>query len=158
MWLTNYGDGGYGFALNANGSGGIYHDLNNINLVMGFADGKVGIGVMPTYESNYKLLVAGGILATEVKVQLQGEWRDFVFKKGYKLRSINEVETFINQNGHLPEIPDAKTVKSDGINVGEMNALLLQKIEELTLYIIQQQKQLDMLQEKVGHMPVTTSK
>lgn len=146
MWVSNYSSGGYGFALNPdNRSGGIYYDGNSPQLIMGFNNLKVGIGVNPPADGNYRLFVAGGILATEVKVQLLTEWRDYVLAPEYNLRSIKELEAFISKNGHLPEIPTTETVKKDGLNIGEMNALLLQKVEELTLYIIDQQKQIDEL-------------
>ena len=151
MWVTNYSSGGYGFALNPdNRSGGIYSDMNDPQLVMGFNNRKVGIGVTPPSDGSYMLYVAGGILATEVRVQLQSDWKDLVFKPEYKLRSLTEVETFISKNGHLPEIPTSETVKKEGINIGDMNALLLQKIEELTLYILQQQKQIDTQQSEIN--------
>ena len=71
---------------------------------------------------------------------------DFVFEDDYELRPLHEVEQFINQNKHLPEIPSAKEMESeDGIGLAELNKLLLQKIEELTLYMIEQQKQIEEL-------------
>ena len=146
VWVSNWSSGGFGLVLNANNrTGGIYRDANNPTVAIGFNSTTVGIGIIPPDESKYALYVAGGILATEVKVQLQTEWKDLVFLPDYKLRTIKEVETYISENGHLPEIPNSETVKNEGINIGEMNALLLQKIEELTLYIIDQQKQIDEL-------------
>ena len=68
---------------------------------------------------------------------------DFVFEEDYELKTIGEVEDFINENGHLPDIPPAAQSEEHGLEVGEMSARLLQKIEELTLYTIEQQKQLD---------------
>jgi hypothetical protein len=151
MWVSNYSSGGYGLALNPdNLSGGIYYDANAPKLVMGFNNLKVGIGLKPPSDGAYMLYVAGGILATEVRVQLQSDWKDLVFKPEYKLRSLTEVETFISKNGHLPEIPTSETVQKEGINIGDMNALLLQKIEELTLYILQQQKQIDTQQSEIN--------
>lgn len=99
--------------------------------------GEVGIGTT-TPSTTYKLSVKGKIRAEEIKVETG--WSDFVFNPDYKLPSLYEVETFINQNGHLPEIPSAEEVKEKGVSVGEMQSKLLQKIEELTLYIIEQNK------------------
>ncbi len=109
-----------------------------------FNGGNVGIG---TDNPSNALDVNGTIRATEVKVETG--WADFVFESDYNLNSLEEVNTYIQQNGHLPEIPTAKEVEENGISLGEMNAKLLQKIEELTLYTIDQQKAIDKLLERV---------
>ena len=101
--------------------------------------GKVGIGTTD-FTGNHKLRVEGSIGAREIKVEASG-WSDFVFKKGYALRTLTEVEKHITEKGHLPEIPNEAEVTKNGINLGEMNTKLLQKIEELTLYLIEQNKQ-----------------
>ncbi|RQO69381.1 hypothetical protein DBR43_14945 [Pedobacter sp. KBW06] len=108
-------------------------------------DGKVGIGTTDT--KGYKLAVAGNVIAESIKVQLSTAWPDYVFAKSYKLPALAETEKFINENGHLPGIPMASEVKSNGIDLGEMNAKLLQKIEELTLHLIRQQKEIDQLKK-----------
>ena len=105
--------------------------------------GNVGIG---TENPSNKLDVNGTIRAKEVKVE--SGWADFVFKPNYQLRPLAEVEQFINTNGHLPEIPTEKEVAQHGVSVGEMNAKLLQKIEELTLYLIEQNKKIDILSKE----------
>ncbi len=104
--------------------------------------GKVGIGTtnIPT---DYKLAVVGKIITEEVKVQLRANWPDYVFKNDYNLPTLQEVENHIKENGHLTNIPSAKQVAKNGIKLGEMDAKLLQKIEELTLYTIQQEKKLE---------------
>ncbi|PTS92775.1 hypothetical protein DBR11_26325 [Pedobacter sp. HMWF019] len=103
-------------------------------LVIG-ADGNIGIGV--SNSKGYRLAVAGNMIAESVKVQLQSAWPDYVFAKDYTLLpSLKETEKHIKEKGHLPGIPSAAEVKTNGIDVGEMNAKLLQKIEELTLYVI----------------------
>lgn len=104
-----------------------------------YTDGNVGIGTS-TIPSAYKLAVNGKIITEELKVQLQSAWPDYVFTKGYELPSLEEVERHITENGHLINIPSAKEVEENGLEVGEMNRLLLEKIEELTLYIIQLEK------------------
>ncbi len=103
--------------------------------------GHVGIGTTDT--KGFKLGVNGKIAATEVKVATYSNWADFVFNKDYKLPTLQEVEQHIKDNGHLKDIPDAKKVKKDGFYLAEMNAKLLQKIEELTLYTIEQNKTLE---------------
>ena len=108
-----------------------------------YTTGNVGIGTANT--QGYMLAVAGGVIAEGVKVELQGNWPDFVFGEEFNLMSLGEVEVFISKNGHLPNIPSEKSIRADGIDLGTMDARLLQKIEELTLYTIQQQKQIDSL-------------
>lgn len=98
--------------------------------------GSVGIGTLNPSE---KLSVNGNIRAKKLIISQQS-WSDYVFYKNYKLRPLNELEKFIQQYQHLPDIPSTKDVQSNGINVGDTQALLLKKIEELTLYIIEQEK------------------
>lgn len=109
-------------------------------------EGKVGIGT--SSPGNYKLAVEGHIGAREVNVTLDN-WSDFVFDDSYRLISLQNLEDFISINKRLPDIPSEEQVKNQGINLGEMNSKLLQKIEELTLYIIQQDKKLETLQKKL---------
>ncbi|MXV50400.1 hypothetical protein GS399_05395 [Pedobacter sp. HMF7647] len=101
--------------------------------------GNVSIGT--TDAKGYKLAVAGNMIAESVKVKLQGAWPDEVFSEGNKPSPLAEVERFIVENKHLPEIPSAGEVSKTGIDLGDMNARLLKKIEELTLYVIEQDKQ-----------------
>ncbi len=116
-------------------------------------DGRVAIGAANGANEyfhpnlDYKLCVNGKIVATEVLVKNRIDWPDYVFKKDYKLKSIKEVNNFIKKYGHLPDAPTAKDVEANGINTGEMLNLQMQKIEELTLYIIDLQKQIDQLKQ-----------
>jgi len=102
--------------------------------------------IMAIY-NNAIVKIDGKLFAKEIEVKTD-VWADFVFKPDYKLMPLNELESFIKENNHLPNIPTEAQVKTDGINVAEMNAKLLQKIEELTLYVIEQQKQIDRLKNK----------
>ncbi|MBK7681641.1 MAG: hypothetical protein IPJ26_03780 [Bacteroidetes bacterium] len=109
-------------------------------------DGKVGIGVVPTANSLYRLFVEDGIVTRDVLVTVQNPFPDFVFEKEYDLMSIYELEKFINSNKHLPDIPSKNEVEqAKGFEIGEMQVNLLKKVEELTLYIISLQKQVDEL-------------
>ncbi|WP_320052040.1 hypothetical protein [uncultured Acetobacteroides sp.] len=129
------------FALS--GYGGIkLFTGGNMNFFMN-SNGNVGIG---TENPTNKLDVNGTIRAKEVKVE--SGWADFVFKPDYQLRPLAEVEQFISTNGHLPEIPTTKEVEQNGVSLGEMNAKLLQKVEELTLYVIDLKKEVDKLKKE----------
>ncbi|WP_299158423.1 hypothetical protein [uncultured Tenacibaculum sp.] len=113
-----------------------------------FGNGDVGIGTTDT--QGFKLGVNGKIAATEVKVAAYSNWPDFVFNKDYQLPTLKEVEKHIKEKGHLKNIPSAKEVKeNDGFELGEMNRKLLQKIEELTLYTIQQQNELNEIKKEL---------
>ena len=101
--------------------------------------GNVGIGTVDT--KGYKLAVAGNMIAESVKVKLQGAWPDYVFDESYKLPSLRETEAHIKEKGHLPGIPSVADVKANGIDLGDMNAKLLEKIEELTLHLIEMKKE-----------------
>lgn len=115
----------------------------NGNLIV---DAKVGIGTMNPDE---KLTVKGTIHAEEVKVDLSVPGPDYVFEEDYNLRSLKETETYIQANKHLPEVPSAKEMEVNGIQLGEMNMLLLKKIEELTLHLIEKDHQVSELQKQI---------
>ncbi|MCH7498188.1 MAG: hypothetical protein IH971_10095 [Candidatus Marinimicrobia bacterium] len=101
------------------------------------AGGNMGIGT--TNPGTYKLAVNGEIRAKEVIVETG--WSDFVFEEHYALRPLSEVEAFIKANKHLPDIPSEKEVSENGLGLGEMQAKLLRKVEELTLYMIEMKKE-----------------
>ena len=107
-------------------------------------DGKVGIG---TSNPQALLAVNGSVYAKEVKVMAAG-WSDFVFEEDYPLPSLKDVEEYIDAEGHLPDIPSEAEVMEQGITLGAMDSKLLQKIEELTLYLIEQNKKINELVKK----------
>ncbi len=109
-------------------------------------DKSVAIGT--EVQDGYDLAVCGKIRATEVKVNVASEWCDYVFEEDYKLRDLSEVDAFIKENKHLPEIPSAEVVDKEGIAVSEMLILMMKKIEELTLYTIEQEKRIKELEIK----------
>ncbi len=118
--------GGFGISLN-----------NSMNFKI-LPNGDVGIG---TESPKEKLSVNGKIRAKEIKVEL-ANWPDYVFEEGYQKLSLTEIEQFIKQNKHLPGVPTAKQVEEEGVELGEMNKVLLKKIEELTLLLIEKDKEL----------------
>lgn len=121
------------------------------NAVTVLKNGNVGIGTALVNNPNsYKLAVNGTIGAKAVKVEITSTtWPDFIFNKGYnKLKTLKEVEQYILENGHLPEIPTAKEIETNGADIGELLKLQMKKIEELTLYIIEQNKRILVLEGK----------
>ncbi len=111
--------------------------------------GKVSVGSQPYTNTEYMFTVDGHALFTEATVKLRNNWPDYVFHENYELTSLDELESFIENYGHLPEIPAAKDVEEAGIELGEMNRLLMQKIEELTLYTINQEKRIKELEAQI---------
>ena len=112
-------------------------------------NGKVGIGFgfgnIPSTAgginvNSYNLFVYGGILTDEVRIMLNTQWADYVFENDYNLPKLEDVEQFIVKNKHLPNVPSATEVKENGIELGEIAKIQQEKIEELTLYIIEQNK------------------
>jgi hypothetical protein len=116
-------------------------------------NGQVAISTaagLPAMAAGFALSVEGKIMADEVQVSLRTEWPDYVFAPDYQLPNLRETEAFIQANQHLPGIPSAAEIQAQGgVALGEMNRLLLEKVEELTLLLIEQQKQIDALQQEV---------
>src|SRR5690606_9284421 len=113
-------------------------------------NGNVGIG---SISPEAKLMVVGDIHASEVRLDLNGTVPpDYVFKQGYDLISLNEVEHYIKENGHLPNVPSAKEMEVEGLSVKEMTLKLLEKIEELTLYVIVLKKENELQQEEINRL------
>ncbi|MEC5142876.1 hypothetical protein [Chitinophaga sp. 212800010-3] len=131
-----------------------YHD--QVSNVQPFTDfdpvtiqGNVGIGTTST--GVHKLAVEGSIGARKVKVAATG-WADYVFEENYALPSLQELERYVKEHKHLPEIPTAVEVEREGIDLGEMNKKLLQKVEELTLYLIEERKVNEAQEERIRRM------
>ena len=160
--LKLYSDGSgnsYGFGVSgslleiaAGPTGGISFFTNATTQAMNIlSNGTVGINT--TYISpGYQFAINGSALATSVTVLNRTIWPDYVFKKDYQLPSLTEVKTYIDQNQHLPEMPSAEQINKDGINLGEMNKLLVKKVEELTLYIIDQKQNAQTQQQEIDEL------
>ncbi|PRY48098.1 hypothetical protein B0I27_11632 [Arcticibacter pallidicorallinus] len=107
---------------------------------------KVGVGTLTPQEA---LSVNGKIRAHEIKVEV-ANWPDYVFDAAYRPSTLSEIESFVRMNKHLPEVPSAKEVEKNGIDLGRMNGKLLKKIEELTLHLIEKEKQLN-VEKAINH-------
>jgi len=151
---------GYNAGYNETTSNKLYIDNSSttIPLVYGdFSSNKLGINtknlvnsVGGANTSAYSLYVKGGILTEELRVRTG--WADYVFAADYNLMPLNMVANYISENGHLPNVPSAEQVANEGIEVGDMTRIQQEKIEELTLYIIALEKQLQELDKKVDHL------
>lgn len=112
-----------------------------------------GLMGLNTKNPDMELTVKGKIHTQEVKVDLNGAVApDYVFKEDYPLPSLEATEAYIQANNHLPEIPSAAEMEENGIELKQMNLLLLKKIEELTLHTIQQEKTINLILEKVADL------
>ncbi len=115
------------------------------------AQGIITAGAVTSTPAGYSIYAASGVLTEKVKVAVRtgADWSDHVFNKNYPLRTIEQLEQFISENGHLPGIPSASEMVKEGNDLGKTDARLLEKIEELTLYLIEMKKENKQLQERV---------
>ena len=134
----------------------IGNDATKTLLYGDFSTGQLLLGnPRPTdyvFKGSRTLNVLGGIISDSVRVALGGTWADYVFANDYKLRKLEDLETFIKTNKHLPNIPSMAEVSRDGIDVAAMNSKLLEKIEELHLYMFQLQKQIDTQHQQISEL------
>jgi hypothetical protein len=141
--------------INSAGSVGIGTSTPNTNAKLDvsgniFSSGKIAIGTTDMAKiSTYSLAVNGDAIFNKVKVKLYGVWPDYVFHRTYPLLPLSEVEKFIQQNNHLPEVPSAKEVEENGLDLGDNQTILVKKIEELTLYLIEQNKKIEEQQQQI---------
>lgn len=144
----------FGFGVDKKGIGHISANINTpVNIMNFFSSGKVSIGnAEPIVGTSHRLFVEGGITSEEVVINTltkDREWPDYVFKKDYTLMPLTDLKEYINTNGHLPNVPTAEDVSLEGQNLGEINTILLEKIEELTLYLIEQQEEIENLKKMI---------
>jgi hypothetical protein len=146
--FTSIGSGPYSWNFWQTGNYPISFFTNSVNRFHIAGDGNVGIGIS-TNPVGYKLAVVGKIIAEELKIQLRAQWPDYVFSKEYKLPTLKEVEKQIEEKGHLLNVPSACEIETNGFEVGDMARIQQQKIEELTLYIIELSKRLEAQDKKM---------
>ncbi len=149
--FANVDTGGQGLLFQTANPSLSAQDLNYVTRMAISINGNVGIG---TINPDAKLAVNGTIHSKEVKVDLNVPAPDYVFANDYKLRTLKEVETYVNENSHLPEIPSAQEFEKNGIQLAEMNMALLKKVEELTLYIIQMEKNQKELEKRLTKVEI----
>lgn len=118
-------------------------------------NGRIGIGnslesISSAILNKYSMFVTKGILSENFAIAKQGEWADYVFKENYKLNTLSQVDTYIQKNGHLPDMPSAEQVAESGYSLHEINVKFLRKIEELTLYSITQEKIITQLGDRIS--------
>lgn len=113
-----------------------------------YSSGLMSIGTGP--QSGYRLTILGKIMCADVQTSNIYNWPDYVFSENYSLKTLSEVKKYITEHKHLPNIPAATEVEKNGVQLGDMSRRLLEKVEELTLYILQQQEQIDELKKQVG--------
>lgn len=146
-------DEGHGIEVDKNGDMSITAGDNTMNLQSANITlmGKVGINIANESDT-YALAVNGGIITNEVFIKNVDEWYDNVFAKDYKLLSLSDLKRYINEFGHLPEIPSETEVLTEGYNMAEMQSILLKKIEELTLYTLKQQEEIETLKQTIEEL------
>ncbi len=127
------------------GSGSFRLEQDGMKRLVIDGSGHMAIGDIEP-QAAFRLAVDGGIISEEVIVQLKTNWPDYVFTDGYEMMSLEHTAAFIEKHHHLPNIPDAKTVEKEGLEVGEMQRLMMEKIEELTLHIIELNKRIKELE------------
>src|SRR6187401_2958120 len=114
-----------------------------------WSNGQVSVGGGGQTATGYTFNVEGKAIATEFRVLAVGSWPDYVFAKDYKLKPLAEVKKFIDENNHLPNIPPAAEIEKNGVQLGDMSKRLIEKVEELTLYILKLQDQIDDLKKQI---------
>jgi hypothetical protein len=145
-----------GYKLSVNGKSEFKDQVDFLanTKVNGFVQIGTAISATNPTPAGYKLYVEQGILTEKVKVALKStsDWADYVFEPNYKLRPLQDVEAYISANKHLPDVPSAQEMVNGGLDVAKSDALLLQKIEELTLYMIEQNKKIEALQTELTEL------
>jgi len=160
-WNRTEGGGETDFISNqgAGSSGGFaFYNHDNANnetqLMWILGNGQVMIGNTQGKQGNYLLAVAGSAVATSFTVKAVANWPDYVFERNYQPTPISNLKSYLETNHHLPDVPSADQVAKDGINLGEMDKLLTKKVEELTLYLIEKDKQLKDVNQMINKQQI----
>jgi hypothetical protein len=140
--VSNIGGGSGGFTFDNTTNGTAFTRLMTIT-----GSGNVGIGTADT--KGYKLAVTGSVIAESMKVKLQGSWPDYVFRRSYNLPTLTHIKAYIDKNQHLPDMPSEAEVAKEGINLGEIVKIQTKKIEELTLYLIEEHEKNAVLEARM---------
>jgi len=149
-WLYDGGEDALKlFGQSSSGSHGPHWTVYRNSGNMTFA-GNLALGT--EFASGYRLSVDGKIICEEARVRMSEDWPDYVFGKEYNLLPVEKLESFIDANGHLPNIPPASEIEASGVDLGEMQRLMMEKIEELSLYIIEQQKRMTDQQSQIDDL------
>lgn len=126
-------------------------DLQSNNITL---SGKIGINTINNVD-NYALAVNGGMISTKVFIKEVNQWPDYVFSEEYKLLDLGELRQYLNDNKHLPGVPSEKEILGNGYDIGEMQSIMMEKIEEMTRYILYLQDEINQL--KTNHDSVVFS-
>ena len=137
---TNIDKFGSGFYITTASESSTYATLQYKTSPALFINTANNVGIGTNNIAGYRLAVAGSMIAERIKVKVQSGWPDYVFDSSYNLLSLKQVEDFVKEHKHLPQIPSSKEIVERGLDIGSNQAMLLQKIEELTLYLIEQNK------------------
>jgi len=148
--FLEHGYDGLNSFINNQSTGDLLFQNNGTTGLSISGSGKITIGNVNNTPGNYKLYVEDGILAEKLKVAINTttDWADYVFEEDYELKTIEEVSDFVTENKHLPNVPSAAEMVNKGLNVAEMDATLLEKVEEAYLYIIQLDERIKKLEAK----------
>ena len=151
--LNDVGSSSFNVIQNSTGGLQFFNNYNGLGWIERMRLSSNGnVGIVTTDPKSFKLAVNGKIWATEVQVALAIPEPDYVFEETYNLPSLTDIENYIKQNKHLPEVPSACEMEENGINLSEMNMILLKKVEELTLYQIQSIKRIQVLEEELSKL------
>lgn len=160
LWLgldANRADGWIGTKSNTNLKLGVNSvtaltvENGSHNVYVGVSDSEIST-IPQNLKSAYSLFVKKGILSEDYSIAPVSSWADFVFDNTYKLKPLSEVEKYIQTNKHLPDVPSEEEVSKEGYSQHDLNKALLQKIEELTLYVIKQDKEINALKTKIDEL------
>ena len=143
-------DESHGIEVDNEGNMTIKSKIGSVNSKL-LLQGRVEVNTNST-NTSYSLCVKGGILTDKINIMHSSHWPDYVFSSDYLLMPLSDLKVFITEKHHLPEVPSENDIKTEGVEIGDMQGILLKKIEEMTLYILQQQEQIDKLEQRIEEL------